>query len=227
VADSCVYTASAGKDDGMEQVQRREMMYVARILRTLMAGGNMYTVEDILALPEGERAELIDGELFMMASPTWTHQQILAWLHLEIANYIIARKGKCQVGLAPFAVFLKNDERNYVEPDIGVICDEDKIDDQGVHGAPDWVIEIVSPSSIEMDYRKKLEAYQSAGVREYWIVDSLERMVTVYVFGDQADGGTGQHTIQKKTVYRFNERIPSGIVEGLVLDFGALQEFLA
>lgn len=186
----------------------------------------MAAVEDILALPEGRRAELIDGEMVMMASPTWTHQRIVGWCYLEISNYILAKKGKCQVGLAPFGVFLKKDDKNYVEPDVCVICDRDKIDDQGVHGAPDWVIEVVSPSSAEMDYGKKLEAYRSAGVREYWVVDPLERKTTVYGSGSRETAGAQGFETHSPAVFSFGEKIPSGIVEGLVLDSGAVQEFL-
>lgn len=89
-------------------------------------GGKSYTIADIEALPEGERAELIDGEMFMMAAPTWTHQDILVNLLFEIELYIRKNRGKCRVLPAPFGVYIKNDNRNYVEPDISVICDEEK-----------------------------------------------------------------------------------------------------
>lgn len=167
-----------------------------------------YTIKDIEALPEGERAELIDGKMYMMATPTLTHQDILMWLSATIWNYIKKKKGPCRVLPAPFAVYIKNDEHNYVEPDVTVICDGDKLDDKGCHGAPDWAIEIVSPSSRTMDYIRKCSLYEAAGVREYWIVDPKERRILVYDF---EHGTSTQHS--------FAEQVKAGIYEDFSLDF--------
>ena len=105
------------------------------------------TIDDIYALPEGERAELINGELYMMAPPGRMHQRISTRLSSVIDQYISDHSGSCEVYSAPFAVFLNADDKNYVEPDISVICDKDKLTDKGCNGAPDWIIEIVSPAS--------------------------------------------------------------------------------
>ncbi|MDE5938097.1 MAG: Uma2 family endonuclease [Lachnospiraceae bacterium] len=174
-----------------------------------MSEDRLYTVRDIEALPEGERAELIDGKMYMMASPTLTHQDILMWLSARIWSYIKEQGGPCKVLPAPFAVYIKDDGHNYVEPDISVICDQDKLDEKGCHGAPDWVIEIVSPSSKTMDYIRKCALYEAAGVREYWIVDPMERNVKVYNF----ECGTWRQ-------YTFSERVKVGIYEDFFLDFG-------
>ena len=85
----------------------------------------------------------------------------------KIADYIESQNGECEVFPAPFAVFLNENDTNYVEPDISIICDKNKISDKGCHGAPDWVIEIVSSGNRAMDYFTKLFKYQTAGVREY------------------------------------------------------------
>lgn len=122
-------------------------------------GGKGYTIVDIEALPDGERAELIDGEMFMMATPMTVHQRILVKLILKIGSYIEQNKDNCELLPAPFGVFIKKDDRNYVEPDISVICHGDRLDEKGCHGAPDWVIEIVSPSSRKMDYVRKTKLY--------------------------------------------------------------------
>ena len=111
----------------------------------------VYTIEDIYALPNGERAELIDGKIYYMAPPNTKHQRLVHFFDREIGNYIQSKHGECEVFPAPFAVFLNENDTNYVEPDISVICDKNKISDQGCHGAPDWVIEIVSPSSKQME----------------------------------------------------------------------------
>lgn len=139
-----------------------------------------YTIEDIYKLPEGVRAELIDGRIYYMAPPGRKHQQILSALHAVIYNYIQTKGGNCEVYPAPFAVFLSRDDSNYVEPDLSIICNPNKLTDKGCTGAPDWIIEIVSPSSKRMDYLVKLFKYRSCGVREYWIVDLEKQRITVY-----------------------------------------------
>ena len=106
-----------------------------------------HTTEEIYALPEGKRAELIDGQIYDMAPPGRIHQELVQQLSRTIGNYIADHKGTCKVYPAPFAVFLNQDDKTYVEPDISVICDNGKLDDRGCNGAPDWVIEIVSKQS--------------------------------------------------------------------------------
>lgn len=162
-----------------------------------------YTIEDIYALPEGERAELIDGQIYYMAPPNRRHQDIIFSLSRKIADYIEAKHGVCKVYLAPFAVFLNEDDRNYVEPDISIICDSNKLNDKGCNGAPDWVLEIVSPSSKQMDYYNKLFKYRTAGVREYWVVDPERNLVTVYDFEKDS-----------MEEYSFDKDVPVGIYEG-------------
>ena len=141
-----------------------------------------YTLEDLYALPDGERAELIDGRIYNMAPPNRMHQKISGKLHQTIANYISAKNGSYEVYAAPFSVFLNKDDKNYVEPDLSVICDDNKLDDKGCVGAPDWIIEITSPSNPETDYGIKLYKYRTAGVREYWIVNPVKHAVIVYDF---------------------------------------------
>lgn len=163
----------------------------------------IYTIEDIYSLPDGERAELIDGQIYDMAPPSTKHQRVVSEIHYQIKDYIKRNHGTCEVFPAPFAVFLEKDDKTYVEPDICVICDPSKLDDKGCHGAPDWVVEVVSPSSRQMDYYKKLFKYRAAGVREYWIVDPEKKRVMVYNF----EQDTGAE-------YTFGENVPSGIYEG-------------
>ena len=163
----------------------------------------IYTIDDIYALPDGERAELIDGKIYYMAPPNTKHQRLVHFFDREIGNYIQSKHGECEVFPAPFAVFLNENDTNYVEPDISVICDKNKISDKGCHGAPDWIIEIVSPSSKQMDYYKKLFKYRIAGVREYWVVDSEKELVTIYSFEKDS-----------MEEYSFDKDIPVGIYEG-------------
>lgn len=128
---------------------------------------NLHTIEEIYALPEGKRAELIDGRLYMMAPPSREHQKIAGEIFGTVRDYIKQNNGSCEPYISPFAVFLNRDEKNYVEPDISVICDKNKLTDSGCKGAPDWVIEIVSPGSKRMDYYIKLFKYRPAGWSTY------------------------------------------------------------
>lgn len=181
-----------------------------------------YTVADIEALPEDVRAELIDGELFVsMAPPSATHQDILTGLSFQIELYIQRKKGKCRMYPGPFGVRIKKDIHNLVEPDITLICDEEKLDEKGCNGAPDLVIEIVSPSNRKMDYVRKLALYHEAGVREYWIVDSKHQQVTVYCWEQS----------EQPVLHPFSERIKVGVYDDLYLDIanlhGTLEEVLA
>ena len=170
-----------------------------------------YTMDDINNLPEGKRAELIDGELYMMAAPGRLHQRFVKNLTYLIEDYIRRKQGDCEIYPAPFAVFLNADDRIYVEPDISVICDKEKLTEEGCKGAPDWVIEIVSPSSRSLDYVKKLLKYASAGVREYWIADPEKNSIMVYHFAEET-----------MEAYTFSDKAKAGIFEDLEIDFAEI-----
>lgn len=166
-----------------------------------------YTIKDIYALPDGQRAELIDGRMYMMALPNTNHQRISYALARKISDYIDKKEGDCEVFLAPFAVFLNQDDQNYVEPDISVICDKNKLDENGCNGAPDWIIEVTSPSNPQNDYGIKLFKYRTAGVREYWIVNPQKKSVMVYDLGKN----------EKSNQYGFEEDISACIFEDLYI----------
>ena len=176
-----------------------------------LAQNRIYTLEDIYALPEGTRAELIDGQIYYMAPPSRKHQRITGELFRRISDYISENRGACEVNIAPFAVFLNANDRNYVEPDLSVICDSNKLNDRGCVGAPDWIIEIVSPASRRMDYGTKLFKYRSAGVREYWIADPDKDRVMVYNF-----------EVDTVDEYAFTDDIPAGIYPGFSINLSKL-----
>ncbi len=167
-----------------------------------------YTIDDIYNLPDGQRAELIDGELYMMAAPNRIHQKFVHFFDWTIGSYIHSKNGDCEVYPAPFAVYLNGDDKIYLEPDISVICDKNKLTDEGCKGAPDWIIEIVSPASRSMDYNKKLFKYRTAGVREYWIVDPMKQMIMVYNF---------EHDTYEE--YSFSDAVKAGIYDDFEIDF--------
>ena len=165
----------------------------------------VFTIEDIYALPDGQRAELIDGKLYMMAPPVRIHQKLVSQFTKVIGSYIDQNHGGCEVYPAPFAVFLNEDNWNYVEPDLSIICDKSKLTEKGCNGAPDWIIEIVSPSTQQVDYGIKLFKYRTAGVREYWIVNPKTNIINVFDF--ECEQASGQ--------YRFDETIPVWIYDTL------------
>jgi len=169
-----------------------------------------YTEADYYNLPEDVRAELIDGQIYYQAAPNRIHQEILTSILKIIANYIDSKDGSCKVYPAPFAVKLFNDRKTIVEPDISVICDRDKLTDKGCTGAPDWIVEIISPTTSSHDYVKKLNLYMAAGVREYWIVNPLNQSVYVYQL---------EKNKFKTTAYSFQDKIKVGIYDDLYIDF--------
>ncbi|MDR2049723.1 MAG: Uma2 family endonuclease [Treponema sp.] len=142
-----------------------------------------YTYADILEMDEPARAEIIDGELFMMAPPSSNHQIIVMQLAGQLWQFL---RGKpCKVFPAPFGVRLfpredLNDD-TFLEPDIVVICDPSKIKKDGCEGAPDMVVEVLSPSNTRHEMLLKFKKYSAAGVKEYWVVDGDEKTVEIHV----------------------------------------------
>ena len=172
-----------------------------------------HTIDEIAALPDGQRAEIIDGVWYDMATPSRIHQRLSVGISNRIQNYITERGGKCEMDPAPFAVFLNKDKYNYVEPDISVICDKDKLEDDGCHGAPDWIIEIVSPSSRKMDYMIKMLKYGTAGVGLFWIVDPEKRIVRVLDYKNEETAD-----------YTFEDVVPVALYPDLEMDFRKIAE---
>lgn len=163
----------------------------------LPAEKERYTFADVLAWPDDDRAELIDGEPVMMAPPTTAHQLISGEIFRQLGNYLEGKK--CRAIPAPFAVRLfekdgdnPEDVDTMVEPDISIVCNASKLDKHGCKGAPDMVVESLSPSTQRHDRLVKLGLYQRAGVREYWIVDPDSSTVQVFL---QQDGSLQLHEV--------------------------------
>ena len=165
-------------------------------------------------LKEGERYELIRGEAFAMASPSRRHQAVLVGILGPINNHL---EGKpCEVYCAPCDVRLfyeeelgENDD-TVVQPDILVVCDESKLADEGIRGAPDLVIEILSPSNTVFEMAKKRVLYEDAGVQEYWVVNPKDNEVTVHCL---RDGG-----VFNSEIYKAADTIPVGVLLGLSIE---------
>lgn len=144
-----------------------------------------YTYRDYLLWPDDVRYELLDGEAYMMSAPSVVHQRIVSELVRQIGNFLVDKS--CEVFPAPFDVCLNEDEdaaddqiNNVVQPDISVICDSNKLHEKGCKGAPDWIIEVLSPSTASRDLIHKLRKYECHGVREYWVVHPADRIVMMW-----------------------------------------------
>lgn len=172
------------------------------------AGPN--TIEDIYALPDGIRAELIDGKLYYIPTPTRTHQKIAGEMYLAAAAHLKAYSKECEVYIAPFGVYLNGDDSLYVEPDLSIIRDTSRLSERGCMGAPDWIIEVVSAPTRKTDYAVKLNKYRESGVREYWIVDPSLRTVLTYLFDSDKN-------VEDADLFSFDAEIPSSLFDGLVI----------
>ncbi len=140
------------------------------------------TLEQYEALPEDVRAEVFNGQIYYMASPSQEHQTVSTELTTILNTYMKSKNGPCRVFHAPFDVKLDDKPLTIVQPDLMVICNRDKLDGKRCNGAPDFIIEIVSPSNPADDYVRKLYYYEKYGVREYWIVDIKRKSVIVNYF---------------------------------------------
>lgn len=172
------------------------------------------TLEEYEKLPENVRAEVFDGQIFHMAGPSQDHQALSMELSSLLLSYIKQKGGLCKVFAAPFDVKLSDDPLTIVQPDLMIICDKSKLDGHRCNGAPDFIIEIVSPANAADDYVKKLYYYQKYGVREYWIVDPMRKSLSVNYF----EGG------KLSVPYNFASTIKVNIYEDLYIDFSAIEQ---
>ena len=178
-----------------------------------------YTIDDYLALPDDRRAELIDGVIYDMAAPTNLHQLITAEIHFQIMNYIRKKGGDCIPIISPSDVRLDGieDNRTMIQPDVYIVCDRDKVDKKRTNGAPDFVLEVLSPSTRKKDMTNKLQKYSDAGVREYWIIDPDDGRVITYDL---------EHDC-RVAIYTFHDRVPVMIYDGdLEIDFPAMPDYI-
>ncbi len=179
-----------------------------------------FTYADYLTWNDDERWELIDGKAYNMSpTPLRIHQEISMDLSRQFAVQLL--KKKCRVYAAPFEVRLpivdesENNISNVVQPDISVICDEKKLDEKGCIGAPDLIIEILSPSTRRLDRIQKRNLYEIAGVKEYWMVDPKDQLVEVFIM--EQDGSYG-----KSHIYTETDTIQPKTLENITIDLSSV-----
>ena len=178
-----------------------------------------YTYADYLTWPDDARYELIDGEAFLMApAPLIEHQEVAGDVYHQLRNQLDGKP--CRPYIAPVDVRLpRADEADaaidtVVQPDVLVVCDPSKIDRRGVRGAPDWLLEVLSPSTAAHDQIAKRRTYERAGVREYWLVHPSDRTLTVYVLDN------GQYG--RPDIYELKDETPIGVLPGVSIAWDAL-----
>ena len=174
------------------------------------------TLEQYEALPDEKRMEVFDGIVYNMASPSQIHQSISMQLSTVINNYILRKKGPCSIFSAPFDVKLSDSPLIIVQPDIMVVCDKNKLDEKRCNGAPDFIIEIVSPANPSDDYIRKLYYYKNYEVREYWIVDPRRKVITVNYFENNI----------VSVQYPFDSVIKVNIFDDLLINFSDIADLL-
>ena len=177
-----------------------------------------YTIEDYYQLPDDVRAELIDGVIYLMTAPLSEHQLAAGEIYHQLKSCAEEHEMSCIPAIAPFDVQLDKDEKTMLQPDVMIACDEELLQRRGIYGAPEFVLEVLSPSTRSKDQVIKLKKYQEAGCEEYWIVDIENRRVLVYLFKDE----------NWPDIYSFDDRVPVGISEGLCeIDFTKVEKEIA
>jgi len=176
-----------------------------------------YTYSDYLKFPEDERWEIIHGVAYNMApAPSTTHQESSGEMFFQVKGQL---RGKpCRVFMAPTDVrFERKDKTDkVVQPDLFVVCDKGKITEQGIVGAPDWIVEVLSPGTASRDQITKRALYEAEGVREYWLVHPTDRILTRYALG--ADGRFTAPEISEMT-----GRTPVAVLPGVEIDWDAFE----
>ncbi|MBR3275792.1 MAG: Uma2 family endonuclease [Eubacterium sp.] len=163
-----------------------------------------YTIEDYLALPDEQRAELIDGMFYDMASPDLPHQYIVTELVSRLREYIRGKDCSCKAFTAPADVRLDMDNRTMVQPDVFIICDRNKVTRRWLNGSPDFVAEVLSPSTKNKDIFIKTLKYREAGTKELWLIDPMDKSILTYVFVPET----------KVKMYSFADIVPVMIYNG-------------
>ena len=190
-------------------------------------GRTLYSYSDYLSWTDNKLREILNGIVYSFSAPLRKHAEITSSILVKASNFIKRRKGKCKVYHAPFDVRLPlageidNDKIfNVVQPDICVICDPSKLDERGCIGAPDLIVEVISPSTGKRDFNEKYFLYEAAGVKEYWIVFPLDRAVTVFLLQENGkyDDGITYQLIDGET------QVPVRTLEGLIIDLNELFE---
>ena len=175
-----------------------------------------YTYEDLLNMEDENRYEIIDGKLFLMSSPSTIHQEIAGELFVQLKQFF--KDKKCKPFIAPLDVRISGERidkkvKNVVQPDLMVICDNNKIDEKGICGVPDFVIEIMSPNNQVHDTVRKYQLYLKYGVREYWLISPMDKKIFTCVLDNQ------RYDVEE---YKIEDEIKSKIFKDLKISLNEI-----
>ena len=199
-----VMEASSNFNTASEAFPSQESLKAIELFKADDKNPGEYTSADYDKFPDNIRVELIDGFLYDMASPSYIHQTILSEMMFQLKNQIKTNKGKCKIYSAPADVQLFDDNKTIVQPDLFILCNKDmKGEVNRTHGAPDFVVEIISKSTRLKDMTLKLKLYLDAGVKEYWIVDPYKKYIIKYVFENE----------DQVNIHTFEDTIPLSIYD--------------
>ena len=209
-------------EEYFEQPERDSDNLDNRVNEPAVAYGiQRYSYADYLTWTDEKMREIIDGIVYTFSAPFRKHAKAVSSIFLDAGLYIKRRKRKCEIYSAPFDVRLPvNGETaddkiyNVVQPDICVVCDPEKLDERGCIGAPDLIVEVISPSTSKKDLNQKFFLYEKSGVREYWVVYPNDKAVMVFLLqpNDKYDEGTTYEVINGAT------KVPVQTLPGLVMD---------
>lgn len=175
-----------------------------------------YTIEDYFCRPKEERIELIDGVIYDVSGTVFAHQMFVGELYYRFQEFMKKQKDNCIPFTAPSEVQLDCDDKTIIQPDAGILCRREKLKKGRIFGAPDFLVEVLTPATRRKDMTLKLKKYETAGVREYWMVDLCRQKVVTYFFEEG----------NSPMLYGFDARIPVRIFEGnLIIDMKEMREW--
>lgn len=205
------------KDDIKNILKEDEPAYGRTNMKKNEKKQGEYTIADIDKLPDDKMVELIDGVIYDMFAPKTYHQLIAGLIFNKLLQFISNNNGMCVPFIAPTGVQLDDDEKTQVLPDVMIVCDRDKIDSKVVHGAPDFIVEVLSDSTKSKDMHIKLTKYANAGVKEYWMIDPEKKKIIVNDF---------EH--EDVNIYGFKDEVPVIIYGGkCVIDFNEISSYIS
>ena len=195
------YTTLAALASALDDIKVREVAFKYGVDKVQ----GEYTIKDWAEIDEDIMIEIIDGVVYIITSPTLLHQELVAEFYTRLREYIKRNGGQCKAMFSPIDVHVdKEDDKTLVKPDVFVVCNRDKFSKHWIEGAPDLIIEVLSPSTKTKDMTVKLKKYMETGVREYWLVDPDHKKIMVYDLENS----------DFPKIYTFDDRIPVGIFDG-------------
>ena len=201
---SLSYEDAARRSSSASLISEKALDYQERGDRLADGETGPYRLRDYYALPDEQRAELIDGFIYDMTAPGVAHQSIAGYIFKVLLDHVLSHGGSCHPFISPLDVQLDKDDKTMIQPDVIVVCDPDQIRTDRVFGAPDLVIEVLSSSTRKKDMSLKMKKYIEAGVREYWMIDPVKKAVVQYDL---------EH-LDIPAVYGFDAKIPVLIWDG-------------